>query len=581
LVQTKIYDLGSGTVNKTSNTSYSYNSNYKVSQQSITNSDNTILTTNIQYAKDYNALTHNDSYTTGLYNLQLQNINIPIETYSQVTIGGTTKTTGGSLVLFNSTPGFGGSTNLTLPIRKLSFTDPYGFTGFTTSGISGGYFVNDSHYITNENNLIYDYSGFLLSKDDGFGHQQAAIIDHNSYQPVAVMKNATYDQIAFSDFDSKLSGFTFSGGGSSSTTSRTGALGWSLNSGASLSRLGITNNTKAQNYIFSIWIYGSGSGNVSITDGASTNSASISASGSGWTYHEVHIPVANLSSSLNVSFSATSNSIIDDILCYPDIAEVSTFAYDNTTHFKTAETNTNGVSTYYINDTWGRKLYIYDQDHNIIQRNSYVTISQNFTPTIALSYPQYFNTAISFSIAGYGSCVGSGVTVDWSIDGASMITAAALSYALSHTFTSGSSHTATAIVHIPGVGDKTVTSTFTISTNPNPTVAVTYNTYTFGNGNVSSITFTPTGGGTAITKSNAQLIAGFSIPQGSYSVNVTLSGGTYYNSGTGLGYRSIALNGDCNSTGANHSSTNNYTLSLDLSTCATLNVVVSQYGYGD
>jgi hypothetical protein len=549
-VVNKQFDYNAPAAFQTSTQNYYYTgaTHKQLTQQSSTNSDGSIVTSNTKYVKDYAITSGGDGMTQALLNLQAANVNIPVESYTQVTpYGGTAKTVSASLTKFAVFTPSGYS--LTLPSQQLKFVSPAGGT-FTPSSISGGttFSIPVNQYTVVGNNLAYDYSGYPLSVDDGFRHVFTILTDHNSLQPAAMVANARYDEIAFSDFDSRF-GVSFSGAGSVTTTSRSGQYGFNLASGTILSKV-ITKNAIAKNYIISVWIKTSGTGTLTVSlsgNGTATKTVaftSTATSSTGWQYYELKVPLAAITAStMEVDFSSNLAIIIDDLWAYPDVAQVNTVAHDPVSFYKTSVTNTNGISAYFINDKFGRQLYALDQDKNMVSRTIYASAANeaNFTaPLITGPSAAYHGLSNSWSfnpfVAGYNSCVyGSGLTYAWNFgDGTAPFVTTSYS-AVSHTYAANGSFTITLTVTSPTYGSRAATQTVTVTTLP--AVNVSYTNGTSGS-YIGSVTFTQ--GSTSTTFTTAQLIAGQTITPGVYNITIHPVGG-HYSSSTGQGYNSVIV----------------------------------------
>lgn len=452
-------------------TNNTYNAaEHKLSQQSITNADGSINATNFKYVKDYNISTAGDGYTTNLLALQSSNINMPVETYSQFTPVNSTKpvTTGANLTLFGTFPNQGGM-GLTIiqgvkpivnatgnpgpaPIQYRKFTSTNGVNDFNASSISStNTFQFDSRYTTIENDFAYDYTGFLLSKDDGYKHIKTTIYDNfNTFRLRADIKDARYDEIGldyplsfqvnkFTSFQGSPNSYNFvfspnspiMDGTSLSNLTRNGEQALSLPASEILMKSVSKSNT-AENYIFSIWVNAASAGTLTVTATDGTNTVTMplafdatlgnSKYPNGFEYCRVALPVTGLTASSNITISFSSNQDINctDIFTYPDVASVKMYTY-NTTNQKIAETDGNGVSTYYSYDALGRLLFVYDQDNNIVERKTYVNNNTaiNNAPAVNLTWsapaPGYtINNEIIFfhsAITGYNTCTFNGNTI--------------------------------------------------------------------------------------------------------------------------------------------------------------------------
>ena len=585
-VISKVFDSPTLSVAQSDTTTYTYGaSNYKLmTQVQRTNSDRSVLTNKISYVKDYTAVAGSNPNVTAIYNLQQENINIPIENYQQVTRSGTTKTTAASLTLFKGvTPG---STMLYLPWRQYKLIQPDGLTGFSPLSISGQVLNYDStHYVRVANYDTYDNTGFPQTVDDNFKHIGTTIINHYADKPIAVFKNAAYAEVAFSDFDSDLAmmpGYNFSitGTGFTPVGSHAGKAYGLIATSQTVSHT-VTKNAIAQNYIFSIWMNaptGTNTLNISFNGGSATG---YSYTGTGnWKYYEWKIPVSSYSSPMTISFTSSQNTSIDDILFYPDVAEVTTVTYDAVTNFKLAETNTNGISAYYTYDHWGRLLFAYDQDKNIVQKNTFFIPSdiQSFNySNISAPTTTILGSASGFGIIGADTCSSSGATVTWHFGDGNSTTTALLASA-SHTYTTSGKKAVTATINSPVFGTYNL-GPDTVNIIPVPaSMRLTYENHTYSNGNISSVTFTDLTTGQIYSFSNSTLNGG-SLPPGKYAIKVTFAGETYYVPGsgsTGSGYGSVSLTASGWFACDGFTASNIYNFTADLSSCTTLDFTVDQ-----
>jgi len=415
-IQKTLYDLGSTTSSHQTTTNYSYNSTYHQlpTKISTTNSDGSTQATNITYSKDY-AIALNaspgDNFTAGLQSLQLNNVNIPIETYNQFTPNGsqTPVVTNAQLTKMGIFPLINGADSVALPAQKLGFRIQNGTTNFLPSSISSSLkFNNDPNYVVVENDLAYDNFGALLSKDNGFKHVLTTISNHNSFLPEATIDNANYNEVAFSDFDNYTPATDFTtvhGSVLDPPFLISGHVGNALSIGgigASLSKT-LNKSLLTNNYIFSVWINSAnpgvlkiivtGANNTTVNSSINYINTTIPNTKTGWQYYEVKVPLTGIAagSQFTIAVSTTNAGVgVDDVLFYPDIAEATTNGYDPVTNYITAKTNTNGVSTYYKLDPYGRINYVYDQDMNITSRTTYVS-STNIQNLIGNSPNTTFN----------------------------------------------------------------------------------------------------------------------------------------------------------------------------------------------
>jgi hypothetical protein len=143
----KVFDQSNLSQVQQTTTNYYYSSaQHKYpTQQQATNSDGSVVNNFTKYSKDYSVSLGSDSTSNGIYHLQKLNINTPIEQYVQLSKGGTTVTTGASLIKFNTFNPTGNS-YLYLPCQKLKFVSVNGVANFQSSSVSGA-FNYDYRYI--------------------------------------------------------------------------------------------------------------------------------------------------------------------------------------------------------------------------------------------------------------------------------------------------------------------------------------------------------------------------------------------------------------------------------------------------
>jgi hypothetical protein len=555
-VDKKVFDLPSLAQSHTTSVTYTYGSaNHKLlTQEQTTNSDGSVLTSVIKYVKDYTAASGTNANVTALYNMQLQNINIPVETYRQVTRNGTTLTTAAALTLFRdtiTTTGPPGTITHCLPSQQFKWVQPNGGL-FTPMTISGQTITKDAGYFGVANYDMYDNTGVPLTVDDNNKHLQTTIIHHFAGKPIAVFSNAAYNQVAYSNFDDDRYNpdyaFTISGTGFTAVGSHAGNA-YGLTASTQAVSHTVAKNSMAQNYIFSMWINaaaGTNTLNISLNGGTATPYTYTG--GGNWKYYEWKIPVSSMPASFSFSFTSAQNISIDDILLYPDVATAATVAYDATNYAKTCETNTNGISAYYTNDQWGRLLYAYDRDKNMVQRYSYITPAdqQNVAPVaIGIQGNRYSGTAQAFFNEGYNGCTNVGVSSQWNFGDGSSVTTSSTSTL--HTYASAGTYTVTLTSTSPLYGTQTATQSVTITTPPPPPTYVTlsYDNYTTSNGNITNVSFN--NGVDPVINVSGSSLNGYHIPHSShpYTITVTLSGGTGYNASNGSGYGCVYTSAGC------------------------------------
>lgn len=578
-VESKLYDQPDYLVARTTTTNYIYGSaNHKLlTQQKVNNSDNSTSITNIKYAKDYTANTGTDPAVVAIRNLQLKNINVPVETIQQVQRGSVIKTTGSKLTRFK--PYTVNTVVHNLPAQQLSFVAPGGVTDFQPFAISSGAASQDARYIPIININTYDFSGRAVSSDNANKQTATAFIDYYANAPAAVFTNAADTEVAYSNFDTNpitsTGPFTLTGTSSVVPISSHSGNSLGFSTSQTLSKV-LTKNAAAQNYIFSIWIFTPTAGNLAIkltpaSGTPITYTKSYSGDNQKWQYYEWKIPVASMTSSFTVSCNTSLNLSIDDVLFYPENSKVTTYAYDTQRPLKIAETNTNGVSTYYEYDDAGRLIYVYDQDKNIVKRTTYQVATNDDDDefaNLAIAYdqsaPSAPRTAIVFSPTARFSCANT-VTYTWNFGDGSGNQAGNGNAGKSHAYSTPGTYTVSLTINSPTLGSKTVTTSVYIDGG----VQLVYSTSATSAGTVDFVQFTPSHGSPFTVQGDA--LNSTYIPKDNYTIKVVVTGGAFYNLHTGAGYTCLAING---STFICYpwSSTGIYTTSMNLSSVTMLGI---------
>ena len=471
-------DIGNTTndVNKRFTTlkTYFYTGAHKLPTQiQTTNTDGSIDRTYIKYVKDYTWLATDNVPLRYLKDL---NKNIPVETYTTVSRGGVEKTFSAELTKFGSfSTGITSPSSMYLPNQTLKFLSSSGVTDFSFSYNNSGILTYYSNYKTVANYNAYNNNALLLSQDDNFKNYQSSLITNTLSTPVANIKNSNFNEVAYSDFDGSdtLYGFLGTGCTLNSSISRTGTNSLSIPStGVIQTTKSLNQNSK--NYIFSIWVNSAGSGTITLSLYNSTGTLittktiNYTSSAGGWTYYEQKVSTSGVTTggyNLQVRTSTTVN--VDDVLFYPETAEMSTYAFDPVTLLKSAETNTNGVSKYYSYDNFYRLQYVYDQDKNIVLKKTYASASTSATGVISASFSttpagnSNVGTVINFTgLASSGACTpgtlysynfGDGTSTQPSLTGSTA----------THSYSTAGTYTVVFTISNPLFGTKTYSQTVT------------------------------------------------------------------------------------------------------------------------
>jgi hypothetical protein len=196
----------------------------------------------------------------------------------------------------------------------------------------------------------YDSYGNILEQQKSNDQPLSYIWGYDALYPVASVTNALRGEIAYTSFESDISGnWTISSAVRDATQGITGSRSYSLGNGA-ISKTGL-NTTKS--FIVSYW---SKSGSATVNGGTSP----VIVGKNGWNYYEHRLPAG--ASSVTVSGSV----IIDELRLYPADAQMSSFTYDPLVGM-TSQCSANNLITYYEFDALGRLKIIRDMDRKILK----------------------------------------------------------------------------------------------------------------------------------------------------------------------------------------------------------------------
>ncbi|TSD63873.1 hypothetical protein FFF34_014995 [Inquilinus sp. KBS0705] len=346
-----------------------------------TNSDGSILFTNYRYLKDYVCpadMSAADASTKAIKTLQDGNVNMPVEEYKVKYRSPDSAFVSASITEFDVFANTY-SPDLTLPERISVMNNTDGYSSFSPSYVSGtGTFTKDSHYYIKSRMYGYNIWGQLLTTYDNSRRTASNLYEVKSEMPIASIANARYDEVAYANYEG-ANPYSFSyTTGNRTTLSRTGTYGLSITS-ASVSSITLKKNAYAQAAIFSIWIKSTGSGSLTVTATNSTGLYSVNSvinyanTGGVYKYYETTLPTtASMTAPFTVKFQSSTSLVVDDILFYPDIAEVKTYSNDTDKMIRLTETDTNGMTIFYEYDGYNRLVLLKDMDGNIRYRKKYV-----------------------------------------------------------------------------------------------------------------------------------------------------------------------------------------------------------------
>ena len=235
-------------------------------------------------------------------------------------------------------------------------------TSFTASSNTSTALTKDSKY--GDESTYKFLSGNPADAKGKDGINKAYIWDYSNSVPVAIVVNATDDQIAFTSFESNGKGNwnnytgTITAATSVATMPPTGSKYYNLTSLATLSKTSLVSGKK---YIVSYWTKNSVAFSII---GTSANTSVTGKIINGWTYFQ-HTVTAS-----GTSVTITGTGAIDEVRIYPADAQMTTYTYLPMLGI-TSQCDINNRISYYNYDVLGRVSYISDQDKYVLKKFCY------------------------------------------------------------------------------------------------------------------------------------------------------------------------------------------------------------------
>lgn len=344
------YSVHDENVALVSNTEYFYENPVHLQlTKTINTASNGKIITAFKYPLDYANITSMDEVSSGISELSAAHVINPVieKSVYRSDLNGSNERLISSV--FNTYAG--------LKLKKVFLTElSTPVTNFMRSIVEQGAVVKDNRYSPR---LIYDQyteQGKPMQMHKPGDIKQSFLWDHTSTYPVAEVKNAEVNDIAFTSFE--LYDSYYSWGvlvPPHSTNSFTGKHSHSLADGAVV-KSGLTSSRK---YIVTYWTTSASSLAIAGTQGTPARGATIN----GWTFFK-HI----VTGQQTVSVSGNGN--IDELRLYPEGALMTTYNYEPLVGM-TSQGDVNGRIIFYEYDGLGRLLRIRDQDNHILKLYDY------------------------------------------------------------------------------------------------------------------------------------------------------------------------------------------------------------------
>jgi hypothetical protein len=198
-------------------------------------------------------------------------------------------------------------------------------------------------------------SGAVIEEQKKGGLVESILLDEFKRFPVAVVSNASLNELGYCGFEDTATGnFTWSDGTITSGDSKTGNRFFKLGP-AGITKSGLNSSVK---YTLSFWAKSSG-GSVIIDGVGTVNLGTLSQ----WTLFEFNVTGL---ASCNVRRSGAIEVQVDDVRFLPSNARMSTSTY-HPVFGKTSDTDANHNTVFYEFDSFGKPKFVRDQDKNIVR----------------------------------------------------------------------------------------------------------------------------------------------------------------------------------------------------------------------
>jgi len=224
-----------------------------------------------------------------------------------------------------------------------------------SSLLKSTFLSNPDTYYKPQVNFGYDSRLNLAVQNMNNNLKQSYLWDYANMYPVAEVIDADTSAIAYTSFEVDGKGnFSFTGATAYDLSSPTGKKDYNIANG-NVTKSGLLSGTT---YVITYWRK-DGTGTPTVNSGSGTSLISKR----GWTLYKHEI-----SGSTTVTVSGTG--YIDELRLYPKGALMTTYTYDPLTGMS-GQCDPNNRINYYEYDGLGKLLYIRDQDKNIVKKFCY------------------------------------------------------------------------------------------------------------------------------------------------------------------------------------------------------------------
>lgn len=219
-----------------------------------------------------------------------------------------------------------------------------------------GYYTNllsDSRYQARLKNTYNSSTANLVAQDlTGFSgsttlHQVGYLWGYHNNYPIAQVKNAALQSVAYTSFEDDDASFTYTPAGIGTADARTGVKSYN----GTISKSGLLTD----NYVLTLWAKGTGS----ITVGGIAKTVTTEWQKYTWALNGI----------TSLSFSSNGN-LIDEVCLYPTTAQMSTYTYAPLTGVSSV-TDQRGDTTFFDYDSLQRVVNVKDSNNKILKHYDY------------------------------------------------------------------------------------------------------------------------------------------------------------------------------------------------------------------
>jgi hypothetical protein len=408
-------DLNYSTVAGTATTTYTFNSNQMLSEISRSNSDGTVFKDQFKYVKDF-AVTN----PSGLQATMLKKLNATNQhglVVERLRLANSTVIEAG-LTIFDSLS----TAKLYYPANHYSYKGTGAFTAATLTGTPQVFTYENTKYVKEVSVEQVNQYG-LPSVSIGRDRKPLSILySYDRAAPALQMVGARPNQIIFSDFENSEAYQLASANVTNDFW--TGEKCYQLTNTVTLSRTGLVKSSD-KFYRFLVRAKATTATNITISikfsngiGGWITNSVVYPSAASGsWKLLESRIDMSTVPENFDVQITTGQTILLDDILLYPEQAELSYYSYKYLTG-KTSESNLKGQSSFYEYDILGRLTTLRDQDKQVVESHDY----RYQAPTVPAPLSG-FTSSVSQIVSGqtvtftsFANCL-TPLTYEWRVNG--------------------------------------------------------------------------------------------------------------------------------------------------------------------